>query len=59
LPERQRIVVVLRYYEDLTESETADLLGCTVGTVKSQSHDAMRALRRGLESTQVGEVLER
>ena len=59
LPERQRTVVVLRYYEDLTESETADLLGCTVGTVKSQAHDAMRALRRGLGSAQAGEVLER
>jgi RNA polymerase sigma factor (sigma-70 family) len=59
LPERQRAVVVLRYYEDLTESETADVLGCTVGTVKSQAHDAMRALRRGLGSSQVGEVLER
>ena len=33
LPERQRAVVVLRYYEDLTEPETANLLGCTVGTV--------------------------
>ena len=59
LPERQRTVVVLRYYEDLTESETADVLGCTVGTVKSQAHDALRALRRGLGSTRVGEVLGR
>ena len=41
-------VVVLRYYEDLSESETAQVLGCAVGTVKSQAHDAMRALRRGL-----------
>jgi len=58
LPERQRSVVVLRYYEDLTESETADVLGCAVGTVKSQAHDAMRALRRGLGSTHLGEVIE-
>ena len=48
LPERQRAVVVLRYYEDLTEAETAEALGCAPGTVKSQAHDAMRALRRGL-----------
>src|SRR5688572_20834756 len=34
LPRRQRAVVVLRYFEDLTEAQTADLLGCSVGTVK-------------------------
>ncbi len=48
LPERQRAVVVLRYYEDLTEAETAEVLGCAPGTVKSQTHVALRALRRGL-----------
>ena len=58
LPERQRAVVVLRYYEDLTEAETAEVLGCSVGTVKSQAHDALRALRRGLGEPQPGEVLE-
>jgi RNA polymerase sigma-70 factor (sigma-E family) len=58
LPERQRAVVVLRYYEDLTEQETAEILGCAVGTVKSQAHDAVRALRRGLGAAPVGEVLE-
>jgi RNA polymerase sigma-70 factor (sigma-E family) len=58
LPERQRAVVVLRYYEDLTEAETAEVLGCSVGTVKSQAHDAIRALRRGLGAPQPGEVLE-
>ena len=58
LPERQRAVVVLRYYEDLTEAQTAEVLGCAVGTVKSQAHDAMRALRRGLGVAPVGEVLE-
>jgi RNA polymerase sigma-70 factor (sigma-E family) len=58
LPERQRAVVVLRYYEDLSERETAEVLGCSVGTVKSQAHDALRALRRGLSQQQPGEVLE-
>jgi RNA polymerase sigma-70 factor (sigma-E family) len=36
LPERQRQAVVLRYYEDCSEAETAEILGCSVGTVKSQ-----------------------
>jgi len=45
LPQRQRAVVVLRYLEDRTEVETAGLLGCTVGTVKSQSAKALSKLR--------------
>ncbi|MFG1649127.1 SigE family RNA polymerase sigma factor [Micromonospora sp. NPDC049275] len=45
LPPRQRAVLVLRYYEDLTEVATAEALGVTVGTVKSQCHMALRRLR--------------
>ncbi|CAN5244955.1 SigE family RNA polymerase sigma factor [soil metagenome] len=45
LPRRQRAVVVLRYFEDLTEPQTAELLGCSVGTVKSQCSKALAKLR--------------
>ncbi|MDQ1292788.1 MAG: hypothetical protein QG608_668 [Actinomycetota bacterium] len=48
LPVRQRQVVVLRYYEDLSEQETAVHLGCSVGTVKSQAARGLAKLRVAL-----------
>jgi len=45
LPPRQRAAIVLRYYEDLTEAQTADLMGCSVGTVKSQVSTGLARLR--------------
>ena len=51
LAPRQRAVIALRYYEDLTEAQTAEILGCSVGTVKSQSSLAIARLRGLLDET--------
>jgi RNA polymerase sigma-70 factor (sigma-E family) len=48
LPRRQREVLVLRYFSDLTERETADAVGISIGGVKSSAHRGMAALRRVL-----------
>jgi RNA polymerase sigma-70 factor (sigma-E family) len=44
LPPRQRTVIALRYLADQSEAQTAALMGCSVGTVKSQAHAAMQTL---------------
>jgi RNA polymerase sigma-70 factor (sigma-E family) len=46
LPPRQRAVVVLRYFADLSEAQTAELLGCSVGSVKRHASRALATLRR-------------
>jgi RNA polymerase sigma-70 factor (sigma-E family) len=46
LPPRQRAVLVLRYYEDCSEKEIAEVLACRPGTVKSQASRGMASLRR-------------
>jgi RNA polymerase sigma-70 factor (sigma-E family) len=57
LPDRQRAVIVLRFYEDMTEAQIADTLGCAPGTVKSQTSAAKAALRRALVAAGAGEVV--
>lgn len=49
LPGRQRAAIVLRYYNDLSERDTADLLGCRPGTVKSLVSRALATLRQTLD----------
>ncbi len=56
LPRKQRAAIVLRYYEELSEAETAEVLGVSVGTVKSQTSRALAALRA--RSTEIAHLME-
>ena len=49
VPVRQRAALVLRFYDDLSEAETARIMGCSVGTVKSQTAKGLARLRTRLE----------
>jgi RNA polymerase sigma-70 factor (sigma-E family) len=55
LPRRQRAVVVLRYYCDLSERDVAEALGCSEGTVKSQAAKGLAALRSSGLATTISE----
>lgn len=52
LPVRHRAVLFLRYYMDLSEAQTAELLGCSVSAVKSLNHRASESLRKQLQGDQ-------
>lgn len=58
LTPKQRAVVVLRWFEDRSERETAELLGVSIGTVKHQNHDALTRLRTLLPDLHVAEGSE-
>ncbi len=51
LPPGQRAVLVLRYFDELSEGETAEMLGCSIGTVKSQAARALDRLRGAADLT--------
>lgn len=53
LPRKQRAVIVLRYYEELTEAETAEVLNVSVGTVKSQASRALASMRERMHTEQL------
>lgn len=56
LPRRQRQVVVLRYQGDLPLADVADVLGISIGTVKSHLHDAMNRLREQLQAEEAADA---
>ncbi|HEY3514794.1 MULTISPECIES: SigE family RNA polymerase sigma factor [Kribbella] len=54
---RQRACVVLRYYEDLSVEQTAEILGCSEGTVKSQASRGLETLRRAIAERRASQAL--
>lgn len=56
LPPRQRAALVLRYFEDLTEAQTAEVMGVATGTVKSLSHQAVARMRAELTARRSAEA---
>jgi RNA polymerase sigma factor (sigma-70 family) len=50
LPDRQRAAIVLRFYEDLSERDTARVLGCRIGTVKSAVSRGLKHMREEMTS---------
>jgi RNA polymerase sigma factor (sigma-70 family) len=54
LPARKRAILVLRFYCDLSVEETAEILGCAAGTVKSQTTRGLDLLRTALAKTTTG-----
>jgi RNA polymerase sigma-70 factor (sigma-E family) len=57
LPKRQRACVVLRYFDDLSVADTAAALGCSQGTVKSQTSRALASLKSTFEGSPVGDLV--
>ncbi|WP_121258501.1 SigE family RNA polymerase sigma factor [Nocardioides ferulae] len=58
LPPRMRATLVLRYVDDLSVEDTARVLGCSTGSVKSQTHHALKRLRVALPDLQLAAVSE-
>jgi RNA polymerase sigma-70 factor (sigma-E family) len=58
LPPRMRAAVVLRFYEDLSEAETARVMGCSVGTVKTQTFRGLARLREQLPALRAADGAE-
>lgn len=54
LPTLQKEVLLLRYYNDLSEAQVSEILGCPRGTVKSRLHNALKAVRQSLTAGEAG-----